>query len=111
MLSLLGLPPDVLNAFRHQRDRHVRASGLVASPGAFSNAGSLVGVRVDKDGTRAVERDLLYDQSRRVMLVHRIQRSTEDGQLYDVLIYVVPHKSASLAGVSEVEVLLRGVLG
>ena len=40
------------------------------------------------------------------MLVHRLYRSREAGQLYDVVIYIVPHKEASLAGISRVEYFL-----
>lgn len=77
------------------------ASGLVATHGDFSSNEGSTGVRKD-DGTRAQERDRLYEVSRGVALVHRLQRSTEEGQLYDVLIYVIPHKT-SLAGVTSVE--------
>ena len=80
-------------------------SGLVATPGDFSNEDSRIGVHED-DGKRGLERTKLYEQCRGAMLVHRIQRSTEDGQLYDVLIYVIPHKRSSLAGVSSVEYFL-----
>jgi hypothetical protein len=79
------------------------ASGVVAKPGDFSNEDTRVGVYVDKDSTRAAERDGLYQAARDVMLVHRLQRSSSDRQLYDILIYVIPHKSASLAGVTKVE--------
>ena len=77
------------------------ASGLVATHTEFSNSEASTGVRKD-DGTHAPERDSLYEVSRGVMLVHRLQRSTEEGQFYDVLIYVIPHKT-SLAGVTSVE--------
>jgi hypothetical protein len=40
------------------------------------------------------------------MLVHRLYRSREVGQLYDLIIYVVPHKQASLEGVVRVEYFL-----
>jgi len=79
------------------------ASGMVAKPGDFSNEDTRVGVYVDKEGTRAAERDALYQTARDVMLVHRLQRSSQDRQLYDILIYVIPHKSASLAGITKVE--------
>jgi hypothetical protein len=77
-------------------------SGLVAAPGDFSADDSRVGVYED-DGTRERERNEIYQRDRGVMLVHRLQRSTEDGQHYDALIYVIPHKSTSFAGVSSVE--------
>ncbi len=79
------------------------ASGLVAAPGNFSSEDSRVGVYVDSDGNRAKERHGLYEVARGAMLVHRLQRSSTEGQLYSILIYVIPHKGASLAGVSKVE--------
>lgn len=77
------------------------ASGLVARPGGFSNEDTRVGVRED-DKDRALHRQSLYEAARGAMLVHRLQRSTADGQLYDILIYVIPHKSM-LSGVVSVE--------
>lgn len=77
-------------------------SGLNAKPGDFSGEDSRIGVRED-DGARKRQRDALYSESRGVMLTHRLQRSSQDGQLYDILIYVIPHKSLSLAGVCTVE--------
>jgi hypothetical protein len=77
-------------------------SGLNAKPGDFSGEDSRIGVRED-DGARKKQRDALYAKSRGVMLAHRLQRSSQDGQLYDILIYVIPHKSVSLVGVCTVE--------
>lgn len=77
------------------------SSGLVATPGGFSNEDSRVGVYQD-DKSRETHRHDLYKDARGVMLVHRLQRSNKNGQLYDILIYVVPHKS-TLAGVTTVE--------
>ena len=48
-------------------------------------------------------RNKYYEECRGVMLVHRLQHSITDGQLYDVLVYVIPHKTTSFAGVSSVE--------
>jgi hypothetical protein len=42
-------------------------------------------------------------RERAAALVHRLYRSRTAGQLYDALIYILPHKEASLAGVSRVE--------
>jgi hypothetical protein len=44
----------------------------------------------DDDGRRESEREKYYADSKRVMLVHKLWPSTEKGQVYDVLIYVVP---------------------
>lgn len=78
------------------------SSGLVASSGDFSAADNRVGIFLD-DGTREKARSGIYKQAHGVMLVHRLQRSEEEGQQYDALIYVIPHKSTSFAGVSSVE--------
>jgi hypothetical protein len=77
------------------------AAGLVATPGDFSSEDSRVGVFED-DNSRAAQRHDIYKTSRGAMLVHRLQKSNENGQLYDVLIYIIPHKS-NLAGVVKVE--------
>jgi hypothetical protein len=77
------------------------SSGLLATPGDFSKEDSRVGVYQD-DKSREILRENIYKDARGVMLVHRIQRSIKEGQLYDILIYVVPHRS-SLAGVMTVE--------
>lgn len=42
------------------------------------------------------------------MLVHKLFQSTEAGELYDILIYVVPTRKATLSGVSRVEYFFGG---
>ncbi len=83
--------------------------GLVANPGDFSSHDSEVGVYPDK-GERVNNRAEIYQQSQGIMLVHQLQRAKEEGQLYDVLIYVIPHQSVapgtpkcSLASVASIE--------
>ena len=66
----------------------------------------MIGVRTDEGNSREKERRAYRDRSRDIMLVHRLYRSRETGQLYDLIIYVIPHKKASLAGVSRVEYFL-----
>lgn len=62
-------------------------------------------VRKDIDGERHAERERYYQPNRLLMLVHRIEPSDQAGQLYDILIYLVPHPTseATLAGVKRVE--------
>ena len=45
-----------------------------------------------------------YQPNRLVMLVHRIAPSEQAGQLYDILLYVIPHpgSDATLVGVKRV---------
>lgn len=51
-------------------------------------------------------REFYYFQSRRIMLVHRLFRSAKPGQVYDVLIYLVPHSGGSLIEVVSVDYFL-----
>jgi hypothetical protein len=48
-------------------------------------------------------RQAYYADTNRIMIAHRLFRSTQKGQVYDVLIYLVPHYGASLVQVSEVK--------
>jgi len=61
--------------------------------------------RKDTDGRRHTERERYYQPNRLLMLVHKIAPSSLPGQLYDILIYLVPHPTsdATLAGVKRVE--------
>ena len=51
----------------------------------------------------AERRNKIYDETRRVFLVHVIQPSSEPGQLYDVFIYLKRHKSSDFTDVSFAE--------
>lgn len=61
--------------------------------------------RKDADGGRHAEREQYYVPNRLLMLVHRVAPSEQPGQLYDILIYLVPHPTseATLAAVKRVE--------
>jgi hypothetical protein len=48
-------------------------------------------------------RENFLQMNRKVMLVHRLFRSTKPGQVYDVLIYLVPYGDGNLAQVTGVE--------
>lgn len=63
------------------------------------------------DGSRQLERDKYYENARRVMLVHRLFPSTEPGQVYEILIYLLPARSATLAGVKELSIFLAVTVG
>jgi hypothetical protein len=79
------------------------SSGLVAATGRFKQTESKLGVKADSDGKRSKHRDSVYDECRGAMIVHKIQHSSEDGQIYDILIYIIPHRGSSLASVASVE--------
>jgi hypothetical protein len=79
------------------------SSGLVAAAGRFKATGSQLGVRADSDNVRSKHRHNIYEECRGAMIVHKIQHSGEDGQIYDILIYVIPHRGSSLAAITSVE--------
>jgi hypothetical protein len=59
--------------------------------------------RTDKNEERWKQREGYYRPNRNVHLVHRLAPSTAPGMLYDIQLYLVPHKDATLAIVSKVE--------
>ena len=81
----------------------IEISAVHAAPGSELTPGDKqIGVRKD-DGSRTKERSGTYQACRGVMLVHKLYKSNESGQLYDIMIYVIPHQSSSLATVKSVE--------
>lgn len=74
----------------------------VTSKGDISRAGRIES-RADTNRVRWSERERYYGPNRRVFLVHRLTISREAGQLYDVELYLIPHKDATLACVARVE--------
>ena len=67
--------------------------------------GDVSAVRKDNDGKRWQQRQQYYKPNRNLQLVHRLAPSDKPGQVYDILIYLVPHydSDATLAGVKKVE--------
>ena len=65
--------------------------------------GGIIDTRLDENDIRYKERKAYYDPNRRIFLVHRLRPSIEANQLYDILIYLVPHKDATLACVQKVD--------
>jgi hypothetical protein len=73
------------------------------SPGPAVNLGGSFQTKVD-DGRRREQRHQFKDPNRTIQLVHRIAPSSTPGQLYDILIYVVPQSDKmSLVQVQRVE--------
>ncbi len=52
---------------------------------------------------RYKERDAIYKTQRGVMVVHKIFKSQKHGQIYDVLIYLIPHIGSNLIQVTSVD--------
>jgi hypothetical protein len=77
------------------------AAAPFAKPGGFSNDDKKIGAYKD-DGAIGIQRSRVYADCRGVMISHQIQKSAERGQLYDILIYVIPHKG-TITNVSSVE--------
>ena len=60
-------------------------------------------ITIDKNDERYKARRAFYDKQRGVMPVNKIYKSQKAGQLYDILIYVIPHKGSNLIQVTSVE--------
>ena len=65
--------------------------------------GGVIEARQDKQRKRYAERGNYYLPNRDIFMVHRLAPSKRPNQLYDILIYLVPHKAATLACVQKVE--------
>lgn len=63
----------------------------------------LLQVRDDPENIRYQERQQYYEPNRRVFLVHRIAPSRDPHQLYDIAIYLLPHRNSNLVAVQRVE--------
>ena len=57
----------------------------------------------DETNLRSKDRNNVYALHRGAMLTHKIFKSKKNGQLYDILIYVIPNKSSTLIQVTSVE--------
>lgn len=60
-------------------------------------------VSKDISGQREKERTAKYAAQRGIMLVHKIFKSLQEGQLYDILIYIIPHRDSNLIQVTKVD--------
>jgi hypothetical protein len=85
----------------------IEIGAVIAIPARMEKADASRAARRD-DGRRKAEREEYYERSRRVMLVHRLSPSTEEGELYDILIYVIPALRGSVSGVAQVEYFFGG---
>ncbi|MBK6282538.1 MAG: hypothetical protein IPF54_07615 [Draconibacterium sp.] len=58
---------------------------------------------IDNSGLREIERVNYYSEHRGAMIVHKLYKSQKDGQLYEILIYLIPKKNSNLIQVISVE--------
>jgi hypothetical protein len=63
----------------------------------------LIEMKSDKKHIRYNERAKYYLPNRDIFLVHTINPSSDPNELYDIRMYLVPHKSATLTSVQRVE--------
>jgi len=73
------------------------------SPKTGASKGGIYEIKDDENYIRYKERKAYYESSRRLFLVHRLSSSKNANQLYDIRIYLIPHRDASLSGVKKVE--------
>jgi hypothetical protein len=59
--------------------------------------------RTDTREERWRQREQYYEPNRNIHLVHRLAPSNEPGMLYDIQLYLIPHREATLVNVSKVE--------
>jgi hypothetical protein len=59
--------------------------------------------QADQNGERWNQREQYYRPNRNILIVHRLAPSSLSGMLYDIQIYAVPHKDATLACLNKVE--------
>jgi hypothetical protein len=59
--------------------------------------------RTDANEERWRQREQYYKPNRNIHLVHRLAPSNEPKMLYDIQLYLLPHRDATLANVSKVE--------
>ena len=76
---------------------------LVTQKEAIGKKGGVIDIRKDENDVRYKKRKAYYEPNRRIFLVHRLSPSTKAKQLYDILIYLIPHKEATLACVQKVD--------
>jgi hypothetical protein len=60
----------------------------------------------DDGGKGAREKDKIYKNCRYVFVAYQLYRSREDGQLFDILLYLIGHERAPLIDVKEVRYYL-----
>jgi hypothetical protein len=75
----------------------------VSPNGDISKAAGSLETLQDKDGLRSNDRNQRYKTNRGLFIVHRLAISKEPKQLYDIEIYLIPHKDATLACVQYVD--------
>jgi len=101
-----GLVRAILSRLRHGAMVKVgtlEIGAVIAVPGRVEKTENTPTVREDKERRRDSEREQYYEDKRRVMLVHKLLPSTEPGELYDILIYLIPSYRGTLLGVQQVE--------
>jgi hypothetical protein len=73
-----------------------------------NDATNIVASRPFNSADKAIskEREAEYRRTRQIEIVHRISPSEVDGQLYDIVVYAIAHRDASLLGLQRVDYYL-----
>lgn len=71
----------------------IEVGAVNALPSAMEKTEQARVWRSDDDGRRQAERSAYYEQTRRVMLVHKLFPATEPGELYDILTTSFPPRT------------------
>jgi hypothetical protein len=96
--------------WRMKSGAHVKISSIELGPtyidpqGGKPRDSKLLEVKKDKGNLRFHQRtEEYYRPNRGIFLVHRLYPSTDPKELYDIEIYLIPHKSNSLIPIQRVE--------
>jgi hypothetical protein len=83
-------------AFEIGQSNYISRNDLNKSSGGIQ-------IHPDKKDVRFKHREQYYKPNRNIQLVHKIAPSIHPDQLYDILVYVVPHFDGTLISVQRVE--------
>ena len=96
-------------AWRVKSGAHVKVASFELGPTYINPTkgeplqSKLIEVKKDREDTRYDERANYYVPNRDLFLVHTVSPSNDPDELYDIRIFIVPHKSATLTSVQRVE--------
>jgi hypothetical protein len=94
---------EIFEIARKTNIRPDSAISYISSTENILKKGSPIEQKVDRRHVRNKERETHYEPNRGIFLVHKLTPSKIKDQLYDILIYLIPHKEATLTCIQKVE--------
>ena len=114
MFLLIKFRSELVDLFRNLVNRVKGGSSLklfsvefgpIRVPSALPSRNTEIAAQHDETGRWKNARSQIYQNNQNIFLAHRLFPSEIKGQLYDILIYLVPHKDrgGTLSGITHVE--------